>query len=378
VKAPKILFLATEDWFVASHFRPLLERARADGFEVVIAARDSGIFQEREGYRFAPMPFARRALAPGDIWRETRAVQKVLEAERPNLVHAIALKPIALALLAGMAARTPIVMALTGRGYLEARGGWRRIILNAIAKRMRAAVARGEALLLTENEADQRWVEAGAPLAGERMMVMPGAGVDPDAFQPSSEPSSSPIVAGIVARLVRSKGIDLAVAAISRLRGQGLAIELHIAGAVDAENPEHVAVAELESWRATPGVKLLGRIGDVNGFWAAAHIACLPSRGGEGLPRSLLEAAACCRPIVTSDAPGCADFVVDGIMGLVCERGNAQAIAAALMEIAENPTLRLNMGKAARERVCAHYTELHAANVASLAWRRALSLEPRR
>ncbi len=295
MKTPKILFLATEDWFVASHFRPLLRRARADGFEVVIAARASGALEEDEGYRIAPMPFARRALAPGDIWRETRAVQKLLEAEQPDLVHAIALKPIALALLARTIVRTPIVMALTGRGYLEARGGWRRIILDAIAKRMRAAVAGGEALLLTENEADQKWVEAGAPLPGQWKLVMPGAGVDPDAFRPSPEPPPSPIVVGVAARLVRSKGVDLAVAAVTRLRDEGLAIELCVAGAVDPDNPEHVVETELACWRATPGVSLLGRIADVNAFWANAHIACLPSRGGEGLPRSLLEAAACGR-----------------------------------------------------------------------------------
>lgn len=373
VKTPKILFLATEDWFVASHFRPLLRRARADGFEVVIAARASGAFEEDEGYRIAPMPFARRALAPGDIWRETRAVQKLLEAEQPDLVHAIALKPIALALLARTIVRTPIVMALTGRGYLEARGGWRRIILDAIAKRMRAAVAGGEALLLTENEADQKWVEAGAPLPGQWKLVMPGAGVDPDAFRPSPEPPPSPIVVGVAARLVRSKGVDLAVAAVTRLRDEGLAIELRVAGAVDPDNPEHVVEAELACWRATPGVNLLGRIADVNAFWASAHIACLPSRGGEGLPRSLLEAAACGRPIITTDAPGCGDFVADTSGGLVVPRDDVERLAGALRQLANDASLRQKLGGAGRARIVAAYTEADAAACAAKAWRRLLA-----
>ena len=369
MKRPKILFLATEDWFVASHFRPLLERARADGFEVVIAARDSGAFQEREGYKIAAMPFARRALAPGDIWRETRAVQKLLEAEQPDLVHAIALKPIALALLASTTVRTPIVMALTGRGYLEARGGWRRIILDAMAKRMRAAVARGDALLLTENEADQRWVDAGTALPAERMMLMPGAGVDPDVFQPFPEPPSPPIVVGIVARLVRSKGIDLAVSAVTRLRKEGLAIELCIAGVIDADNPEHVTEAELASWRAAPGVRLVGRIADVNAFWAHAHIACVPSRGGEGLPRSLLEAAACGRPIVTSNTPGCVDFVHQSRAGLCVATNDSPALAHGLSQLIGDGGGRQRMGRAARAAVISQYTEHHAADRAACAWR---------
>ncbi len=319
------------------------------------------------------MPFARRALAPGDVWREARAVQKLLEAEQPDLVHAIALKPITLALLARVVERTPTVMALTGRGYLEARGGWRRIILDAIAKRMRAAVARGDALLLTENEADQRWVDAGTALPTERMILMPGAGVDPDVFHPSPEPPVPPIVVGIVARLVRSKGIDLAVSAVTRLRGEGLAIELRIAGAVDLDNPEHVTEADLASWRSMPGVRLVGRISDVSAFWAGAHIACIPSRGGEGLPRSLLEAAACGRPVVASNTPGCADFIHRSQAGLCVATNDSPALAHGLMELMGDGDGRLRMGRAAREAVVSQYTVHHAADRAAGAWRTLLA-----
>src|SRR5262249_47825638 len=97
---PKIIFLATEDWFVASHFRPLLQRAEADGFEVVVAARDTGVFGNEASVRFVPMQFARRALAPGDVWREGRALNGLLHKERPAILHAIALKPIALTVIA--------------------------------------------------------------------------------------------------------------------------------------------------------------------------------------------------------------------------------------------------------------------------------------
>src|SRR5262249_31475396 len=161
-----------------------------------------------------------------------------------------------------------------------------------------------------ENSTDRRWVEGEHGLAGDRVIELPGAGVDPSQFKVTTEPADGLIV-GLAARLVKSKGVDLAVAAITALRGRGHAISLRIAGASDPENPEHVDEAQVEVWRRTPGVSVLGRVRDINGFWAGAHIACLPSRGGEGLPRSLLEAAACGRPIVTTDVPGCADFVVD-------------------------------------------------------------------
>src|SRR5262249_51494740 len=150
----------------------------------------------------------------------------------------------------------------------------------------------------------------------DRVALMPGAGVNTDVFTPQPPPADEPIVVGVVARLIRSKGIDLAVEAVKRLRATGMNIVLRIAGGVEAQNPEHVSDGEIAAWRATGGVELLDRISDVPAFWAGVHIACLPSRGGEGLPRSLLEAAACGRPIVTTDVPGCRDFIGDSGAGL--------------------------------------------------------------
>jgi glycosyltransferase involved in cell wall biosynthesis len=112
----------------------------------------------------------------------------------------------------------------------------------------------------------------------------------------------------------------------------------------------------------------VGRVHDAAAFWRGVHVACLPSRGGEGLPRTLLEAAACGRPIVTSDAPGCADFVGGDAIGLVTPRDDVAALAAALQRLAFDAELRRRMGEAARAKVLAGYTEAHAAAVAARAW----------
>ncbi len=367
MSAPKLLFLATEDWFVRSHFLPLLRRAQAEGYDVAVAARLSGALDEA-GVRLIDLPFARGSLRVGDIWREAMSVRAVLRQENPDIVHAIALKPIALSLLAGGqgAAR---VFALTGRGYLAVRGAlWTRVALALLARWLRAALASDHAKLLVENNADRRWVEGGRALPDACVAAMPGAGTDPSAFVPHPEPPG-PIVVGVVSRLVWSKGIDLAVDAVQKLRAEGLDVELRIAGAADADNREHVTDTELARWRAAPGVRMLGRVHDINAFWASAHIACLPSRGGEGLPRTLLEAAACARPIVTSDAPGCADFVVHGQTGLVAPRNDVAALAEALRALAQDAAARARMGQAGRARVAQGYTETHAADCAALVWR---------
>jgi glycosyltransferase involved in cell wall biosynthesis len=230
---------------------------------------------------------------------------------------------------------------------------------------LRGALRQPRTLLLAENAADRDWL---ASDLDAQALIMPGAGVDPDAYVPAPEPLG-PIAIGIVARLIWTKGVDLAVAAVQALREEGVDVVLRVAGNADDESPEAVSAADIARWRGLPGVEMLGRVADVSAFWSRAHIACLPSRGGEGLPRSLLEAAACARPIVTSDAPGCRDFVSEDI-GIVTPREDVAALTAALRRLVQDGALRASLGAAGRAKVLAGYTESHAASVASEAWRR--------
>ena len=362
---PKLLFFATEDWFVRSHFVPLLRRARDDGFEIVVAARSSGALTD---VRVIDTPFARGSLLPWDMARQVTHLRNLLAREQPDVVHAIALKPMALLALSGHSS-AGCVFALTGRGYLGVRRSlWTRIVNGGLRTALRRALTEPRSVLLVENTEDRDWLSDHGDL-DDRTLIMPGAGVDPAAYTPAPEPAQGPIVVGIVARLIWTKGVDLAVAAVQGLRDQGEEIVLRIAGDIDAESPEAVDAATIARWRELAGVEVLGRVADVNVFWAGAHIACLPSRGGEGLPRSLLEAAACGRPIVTTDAPGCLDFVTDDI-GIVTPAENVDALMHAIQVLAHNAAVRASMGAAGRAKVIAQHTEDHAADVASHAWRR--------
>lgn len=359
-----LLFLATEDWFVRSHFAHLLPRAREEGYDVAVAARMSGALADA-GVRLIDLPIQRASTL--SMWREAEAVRDLVQREAPAIVHAIALRPIAAMLLAPA---RPAVFAVTGRGYLSVQPSpIAKTTLTLMAAGLRDRIKSGAGALLVENEADVAWVRgSGAPLPPERVVLSPGAGVEVARYNAAPEPLE-PIVLGIASRLVRSKGIDIAVGAIEQLRQQGLDISLRIAGAPDAGNPDCISEDELARWRAHDGVELLGHVADINAFWAGAHIACLPSRGGEGLPRSLLEAAACGRPIVTTDTPGCADFVRTGDIGLVTPANDAGALAQALQALSGDAALRRRLGAAARAQVEAHYTLGHAADAAAQAWR---------
>jgi glycosyltransferase involved in cell wall biosynthesis len=362
---PRLLFFATEDWFVRSHFLPLLRRARDDGFDVVVAARSSGALTD---VHVIDTPFPRGSMLPWDMARQVAHLRDLLARERPDIVHAIALKPMALLALSGHS-DAGCVFALTGRGYLGVRGSpWTQVVNTGLRTALRRALSEPRSVLLVENTDDRDWLSRDGDLEN-RTLIMPGAGVDPAAYTPAPEPTQGPIVVGIVARLIWTKGIDLAVAAVQGLREQGEDIVLRIAGDIDAESPEAVPAATIERWRDLPGVEVMGRVRDVNAFWAGAHISCLPSRGGEGLPRSLLEAAACRRPIVTTDAPGCLDFVTDDI-GIVAPAEDVAALMQAIQVLAHNAAVRVSMGAAGRAKVVAQHTEEHAAEVAAQAWRR--------
>jgi glycosyltransferase involved in cell wall biosynthesis len=372
---PKILFLATEGWFIKSHFLALVKRAVKDGFQVVVAARmgDCADTLEQTGARVVDVPIARGDNSVLTLWRARALVSSLLAREQPDIVHVFALKPILLASLSWRAApAAKQFLAFTGLGFLATSHSLpavlaRNVLANLISRRVR----RGAARLVVENEDDRAWLERLGDFPAGSVTLLPGAGVEPDLYRPAPEPSG-PLRIGLVARLVQSKGVDVAVAALALLRQSIPDAQLWIAGEPDQENPARYPDAQVEAWRKQPGIVMVGRTEDVPGFWAQAHVACLPSRGGEGLPRSLIEASACGRPVVTTAVSGCRDFVVYGRTGFVCPPNDPAALADAFAKLADGD-LRRRMGEEGRKRVLEGYTTQHVADRVAQAWRDALA-----
>jgi len=176
---------------------------------------------------------------------------------------------------------------------------------------------------------------------------------------PSPFPSQPPLKVAVVAGTLWSKGIDLAVEAARLARARGADVELSLYGAPDPSNPKAIPEESLRAWGAEAGVAWHGPTRDAAGVWREHHVCCLPSRGGEGLPRTLLEGAACGRALVTTDVPGCRTLVRDGIEGLVVPPENPAALADAFMTLAADPARIARMGEAARTRILDGFTERH-------------------
>ena len=159
-----------------------------------------------------------------------------------------------------------------------------------------------------------------------------------------------------------SKGVDLAVEAVRLARAEGAKVTLTIHGAPDPSNPKAIPEATLKEWAARPGIEWAGPTRDIEGVWKAHHLCILPSRGGEGLPRTILEAASCGRAILTTDVPGCRSFVRDGQDGMVVPADDAAALARALVALAGAPRLAERMGESARARLLDGHTERDVMN----------------
>lgn len=359
----KLVFVVTEDWFFASHFLPMARAAREIGLDVAVVTRVRSHREaiEETGARVIPLQVERRSINPMTAGYAAGQLAAILKDEKADIVHCIALKSILVggfaATLAGVSRR---VYALTGLGLLGARTDRVGRLSQRAVRLLIRSLETGKTCYLFENTDDPRLL--GLDPAGPNVAIVGGAGIDPDALQPSPLGPQPPLKVALVARMLWSKGIDLAVEAVRKARANGAAVELSLYGEPDPSNPKAIPEKTLRAWASEPGISWHGTTRDVPAVWRDHHVACLPSRGGEGLPRTLLEAAACGRAIVTTDVPGCRTLVRDGVEGLIVPPGDAAALADAFVRLAGDAGQVARMGEAARTRVLDGFTERDVMN----------------
>jgi glycosyltransferase involved in cell wall biosynthesis len=342
----KILYLLTEDWFFCSHFIERAIATQAAGYEVVIVARERehGERIRAAGLRFISLEFERRSMNPQTEMRQFWQILALYRHERPDLVHQVSPKPIfygtAAALITGVPA---IVNAPVGMGYIFSSEDWRALLLRPFVRMAYRFLANPRrSCVVFENRDDLKIFLNWNAVRSSDAVLIRGAGVDLSRFRPVARNNPIPVIA-LVGRMLRDKGVNEYVAAAHQLHDEGVVARFLLVGAPDPINPSSIPIKTLENWHGRKGLEWLGWCEDIPTLLEKIDVICLPSYR-EGLPKSLIEAAACGLPIVATDTPGCREVVRHGDNGFLVAVGDIQQMAKVLKQLIQDPEMRDRMG----------------------------------
>jgi len=355
----KIVFCVTEDWFALSHFMPLLDVMKRASKEVVVVTRCSGRHEEIEkrGARVIPFDYQRSSMGPLSNFQCASQLARILKTENPDVLHCVSMKPIILGAVASQLHATPSqVFHVTGLGHVATSNKLTTRLARRISFQiLKHSVRSSSSWLLTENQDDLNYLKRNGVLPKNPGLIIPGSGINPDAHTTKPKARTRKLISVAMAcRMIKSKGVGDVVKAHQELAKGGIDFSLDLYGAVDPDNPDSYTRSDIENWTAKKNIHWHGFVEDV---WEAADIAVLASHDREGMPRSMLEAAAHSLPLIVTDIPGCRDFVRNGKEGFVVPRRNPEALASALRQLIIDQELRQRMGQHARQHVTAGFTE---------------------
>jgi glycosyltransferase involved in cell wall biosynthesis len=354
---PVLVYLVTEDWYFLSHRLPMACAALRAGYEVHVATNvvDGGSAIESHGFTLHPLNWTRGSAHPRDLFRIIGEIRALYKRLNPDIVHHVGVQPAVIGALASIGLPVVKLHAMAGLGFAFTSKTLRaRATGFAVRLMMRALLNRPRNAVLVQNPDDRAAVST-LGIAPDRIFLIPGSGVDTESLTPMPEPAGVTTV-GYVGRLLADKGVRSLVEAYKILKSRGRDFRFVLAGEPDPANPASIPQAEIDSWKQIAGLDLLGHVDDVREVWAVSHIAVLPSRR-EGLPKSLLEAAACGRPIVATDVPGCREIARENVNALLVPADDAPALAEAIDHLAGDAGLRRRFGAAGRAMAEAEFSE---------------------
>jgi glycosyltransferase involved in cell wall biosynthesis len=355
LRRPRVLLIANSGWYLRNFRARLIERLEAGGLEVILAAppdaeTEADFFRQR---RFEPLHFSRSGRNPLRELLVLLAFMRLFWRLRPKRVFTWTPKPNLYGCLAGRLLSIPVIPNVSGLGFVFIRNGLMARFLGCC---YRFAFKRAP-LVFFQNEEDRRAFLAARWVNAAQAQRLPGSGVDLEHFDFRPLPPPAPFVFLYMGRLLADKGLRELVEAAAKLRRSGHQFVLRVAGFSDPGNPTAISQAGLDKWIAEGAVEYLGSLKDVRPAVATAHCVVLPSYR-EGVPRSLLEAAAMGRPVIASDTPGCRDALLPDVSGLLCKLRDADSLAACMAQMLGGSAERLAaMGRAGRKHVEERFSE---------------------
>ena len=346
-----ILFVVNAPEFFLSHRLPLAVAAQKAGFVVHVAAADGPDLKSIQslGFTHHVVPFARSGQNPLNELRTLLQLVRLFRRVKPSLVHLITIKPV---LYGGIAARLAgiesVVCAVSGLGTVFLADSIPARVRRWVVTRLyQSAFKQNRLAVIFQNPDDRDTLLSIGALKPDQVRMIRGSGVALEDYPFVTEPVGKPVVV-MAARLLKDKGVFEFVEAARLLKHRGINAELRLIGSPDPGNPSSIAQLEFERWSSESDVNLLGYRNDIAAQYADSNIVCLPSYR-EGLPKSLVEAAACGRAVITTDVPGCRDAITPDVTGILVPAKDSSALADAIQYLIENPQMRIKMGESGRK-----------------------------
>ena len=347
----RLLFVINDLAFLVSHRLAVTQAASEAGYEVHIAA-PGDVASERELagslFHLHRLTMHRHNTNPVAEFRSFWEICRIFRRLKPDIVHLVTIKPVIYGGIAARLAGVPaVVSAFSGLGYIIIGSSRRSRFLSLLVKPFyRFALRHRSQRVIFQNDSDRTTIEGlGVDLAGKVEMI-PGSGVDLALFAPAPEPAG-PVTVVVPSRLLHDKGIVEFVEAARILKGEGSAARFVLVGDAPKENPSSIDPDLLAAWKAEGAVEFRGYRSDMPEVYRQSHIVVLPSYR-EGFPKVLIEAAACGRPVVTTDVPGCRDAIRADRTGRLVPARDSVALAGAMRGLIEDRQTRLRMGIAGR------------------------------
>uniref|UniRef100_A0A486XVF6 Lipid carrier: UDP-N-acetylgalactosaminyltransferase / Alpha-1,3-N-acetylgalactosamine transferase PglA Putative glycosyltransferase n=1 Tax=Rheinheimera sp. BAL341 TaxID=1708203 RepID=A0A486XVF6_9GAMM len=346
----RLLFIVNVDWFFVSHRLPIALAAQREGYDVHLACNytDQADYLTSLGFTLHQLDLTRSGTGIVSEVVAFFGIFAMLKKVRPDIVHLVTIKPV---IYGGIASRLlrikQRVASISGLGYLFiARGIRASLLRSGVSLLYRFALRTRNTKVIFQNPDDKQLLLEQGIIEPDQVVMIRGSGVGLDSYTVSPLPSGAPVVM-LVARLLIDKGVLEFVEAAKQLNKQDINVRMVLVGDTDDGNPKSVSSADIANWVAQGIVEHWGYQKDINATMAKATIVVLPSYR-EGLPKSLIEAAACGRAVITTDVPGCRDAISANETGVLVPVKDATTLATAIQKLSSQPDLCLQMGLAGR------------------------------
>ena len=347
-----ILFFVTEDWYFISHRLKFALFLKDKGFKIHLCSKDTGKFKTiiAKGINCYDIKAKRKSLSGFHFLFEVLSLLKCIKRVRPNILHLISLRPAVVGLLASLFHKnTKVFITFTGLGYIFIRKNLVSIILRFFLKIFFFSVSRvRRAIAIVQNKDDHRFFLKNYFFRRNSIFMVRGSGIDLKYFKKVREQKSKKTFICYIGRIIEDKGINFLIEGFKLAKKDNKNISLLLAGEFDNENPTSFQKKEFTKILNFTDIKYLGKVKNIRKLLGKAHIAVLLSKR-EGLPMSLMEAAALGKPIIATDVPGCREIAVHKFNAITVRPGEVYALKEAILKLANNKSLRLQYGKNSRK-----------------------------